>query len=100
AEVVAQAGQRKLCRPLEKGIRLMKWLVCLTVLLSALWLVTSPVAADAVREPIKLFNGKDLTNFYTFLVKYGKNNDPEKVFTVQNGMIRVSGNVFGRLLTP
>ena len=77
----------------------MKWLLSLTMFLSALLLVKSPVAADAVTEPIKLFNGKDLTNFYTFLVKHGKNKDPEKVFTVQNGMIRVSGKVFGGLVT-
>jgi len=41
----------------------MKWLLSLTMFLSALLLVKSPVAADAVTEPIKLFNGKDLTNF-------------------------------------
>jgi hypothetical protein len=41
----------------------MKLFVSLTVLLSVLLLVKSPVAADAVTEPIKLFNGKDLTNF-------------------------------------
>jgi hypothetical protein len=48
---------------------------------------------------VKLFNGKDLTNFYTFLKGYGKNNDPKKVFTVQDGMIRVSGEVFGCFVT-
>ena len=58
-----------------------------------------PTKADPVKEPIKLFNGKDLTNFYTYLDKYKKNNDPEKVFTVANGMIRVSGEVFGGFVT-
>src|SRR5262245_882902 len=64
------------------------------------------VKADAVTEPIKLFNGKNLDNFYTYLgppakgeKPYGKNNDPEKVFTVENEMIRVSGKVFGGLIT-
>ncbi len=57
------------------------------------------VQAEDVTKPIKLFNGKDLTNFYTFLAKYGKNKDPEKVFTVKNGMIRVSGEVFGCFIT-
>jgi hypothetical protein len=62
--------------------------------------------AIPVTAPIKLFNGTDLTNFYTYLgapgkgeKAYGKNNDPEKVFTVENGMIRVSGKVFGGLIT-
>ena len=59
----------------------------------------SLTAADPVKEPIKLFNGKDLTNFYTYLQKYGKNNDPEKVVTVRDGMIRVSGQVFGGFVT-
>jgi hypothetical protein len=56
--------------------------------------------------PLKLFNGKDLTNFYTWLgppakgaKPYGKNNDPEHVFTVAGGMIRISGKVFGSLIT-
>jgi hypothetical protein len=67
-----------------------------------------PVSEEAIIpvQPIKLFNGKDLTNFYTYLGSpgkgakpYGKNNDPEKVFSVHRGMIRVSGKVFGGLIT-
>lgn len=58
-----------------------------------------PLRADTVTEPIKLFNGKDLTNFYTYLRKLGKNNDPSKVFTVKDGMIRVSGEIFGCFTT-
>jgi len=66
---------------------------CLTVL-------TQLVAgADEIVKPVKLFNGKDLTNFYTWLKGYGKNNDPKKVFTVEDGMIRVSGEVFGCFVT-
>src|SRR5690349_4642155 len=45
-------------------------------------------AADEKDATIHLFNGKDLSNFYTYLgappnskKPYGKNNDPEKVFT-------------------
>src|SRR4051812_19265674 len=56
-------------------------------------------AADEVKAPIKLFNGKDLTGFYTYLAKHGKNKDPEKVFTVQDGMVRVSGKIFGAFIT-
>jgi hypothetical protein len=62
--------------------------------------------ADTPGETIRLFNGKDLTNFYTYLgaplnskQPYGKNNDPEKVFTVHDGMIHISGKVFGGLIT-
>jgi hypothetical protein len=59
----------------------------------------SSVHAENVTAPTKLFNGKDLTNFYTYLRKLGKNNDPSKVFTVEGGMIRVSGEIFGCFTT-
>lgn len=80
------------------------------LVLASLLLVPG-LRAEPVKQPIKLFNGKDLTNFYTWLnapkspdqkektQAYGKNNDPEKVFTVQDGMIRVSGKVFGCFTT-
>jgi hypothetical protein len=76
--------------------------------LFALGLVLAgPIAsADAQDGTISLFNGKDLTNFYTYLgppqkgaQPFGKNNDPEKVFTVHDGMIHVSGKVYGGLIT-
>ena len=55
--------------------------------------------AEPVTKPIKLFNGKDLANFYTYLRGHGKDKDPEKVFTVQDGAIRVSGEIFGCFTT-
>jgi hypothetical protein len=74
-------------------------------LLTGLVLCWPAPAADGPKG-IKLFTGKDLTNFYTYLGSagkgqkpYGKNNDPEKVFSVHDGMIRVSGKVFGGLIT-
>jgi len=55
---------------------------------------------------VHLFNGKDLTNFYTWLAApqgekkpLGKNNDPLKVVTVVDGAIRVSGEVYGAFTT-
>lgn len=56
-------------------------------------------SADAVKEKIILFNGKDMTNFYTYLKGIGKNKDPKKVFSVQDNMIHVSGEVFGCFTT-
>ena len=44
---------------------------------------------------IHLFNGKNLDGWYTFLKGEGKNTDPNKVFTVHNGDIRISGEEFG-----
>ncbi len=54
----------------------------------------------------QLFNGRDLTNFYTWLgprpgekEPIGRNADPLGVFQVKDGMIRVSGEVFGYFAT-
>ncbi|TMQ35180.1 MAG: DUF1080 domain-containing protein [Planctomycetota bacterium] len=77
------------------------------VLLGAAFVLALPaVPADGGQGVIHLFNGKDLTNFYTWLgapakgeKPYGKNNDPEKVFTVHDGMVHVSGKVFGGFIT-
>jgi hypothetical protein len=64
------------------------------------------ISADDRAGTQHLFNGKDLTNFYTYLTApekgqkpYGKNHDPEQVFTVHDGMVHVSGKVWGGLIT-
>jgi hypothetical protein len=62
-------------------------------------LALSGPAADTPKETIKLFNGKDLANFYTYLRESGKNNDPKRVFSVVDGVIRISGEVWGGLVT-
>jgi hypothetical protein len=49
-------------------------------------------------DPIFRFNGSDLTGFYTY-TKENKYNDPNHVFTVQDGMIRVSGEEWGGFAT-
>lgn len=67
--------------------------------LAALLSSALPDAAGQTDGTIKLFNGKDLNNFYTFLKGVGKNKDPHKVFTVADGMIRVSGQTFGCFTT-
>lgn len=55
--------------------------------------------AGAVEKKIKLFNGRDLKNFYTFLPSHGKNSDPEGIFTVHDRMIHVLGKEFGYVCT-
>lgn len=61
-----------------------------------------PTAKDA-GPTIQLFNGKDLSNFYSWLVDY-KYEDPDKVFSVVDQVdgapaIRVSGQRYGGLIT-
>lgn len=48
---------------------------------------------------MQLFNGKNLDGWYTFLKDKGRNNDPNKVFSVRNGLICVSGEEFGCITT-
>jgi hypothetical protein len=49
-------------------------------------------------EPIFQFNGKDLSGFYTW-TKPHKHDDPNKVFSVQDGILRISGQEFGGITT-
>src|SRR5438132_4550372 len=46
----------------------------------------------------KLFNGKDLTGLHTWL-KDTKREDPRKVFTVDDGLLHISGDGYGYLAT-
>jgi hypothetical protein len=48
---------------------------------------------------VKLFNGKDFTGFDVALKSKGINHDTDKVFTVENGIIHVSGDDFGGIVT-
>lgn len=47
----------------------------------------------------ELFNGKNLDGWYTFLQGRGKNNDPKGVFSVTNGVIHITGEEWGALVT-
>jgi hypothetical protein len=49
-------------------------------------------------ERIELFNGRDLQGFYTWLVD-SRRADPRGVFTVTNGLLRISGDGLGYLAT-
>lgn len=71
----------------------MKKLIVVSFILTFYW-------ADAQQKKMKpLFNGKDLNGWYSFLTTKGKNNDPEKVFTVDNGLLHISGKEFGYICT-
>src|SRR5947207_3348570 len=75
---------------------MLRWIIAIGIVLT---LGFVPVHADPVTKPIKLFNGVDLTNFYTYLRGEGKNKDSKEVFTVKDGAIRVSGEIFGCFTT-
>jgi hypothetical protein len=50
-------------------------------------------------KTIKLFNGHNLDGWYSFLKNRGRDNDPKSVFTVKDGMIRISGEEWGCITT-
>jgi hypothetical protein len=51
------------------------------------------------QDTIPLFNGKNLDGWYTFLKSRGKNDDPNKVFSVQDGLLKISGEEWGCITT-
>ncbi|MDR3261619.1 MAG: DUF1080 domain-containing protein [Tannerella sp.] len=48
---------------------------------------------------IDLFNGKDLTGWYTYTPKYGLDNDEEKAFNVTGGALHFAGESMGYICT-
>jgi hypothetical protein len=86
---------------------LLSWCGRLTLVVLA-WTASVAGAGEATapitpREPIVLFNGKDLTNFYTWEAKHGR-EDPDRVFTVVDQIdgapaIRMSGQHYGGIVT-
>lgn len=50
-------------------------------------------------KPVPLFNGKNFDGFDILLEKHGLNNDPDKVFQVEKGVLHISGEEFGGLVT-
>ncbi|MGH9661794.1 MAG: 3-keto-disaccharide hydrolase, partial [Bryobacteraceae bacterium] len=63
------------------------------LLLLSAFVVIAPGAA------VRLFNGKNLDGFDTFLRDKGLNRDPDGVFRVQDGAVRVSGTEYGYFIT-
>ena len=57
-----------------------------------------PESISPTDKVIRLFNGKDLTGLYTWLKASGR-QDPQKAFTVEDGVIHVSGEGMGYLAT-
>lgn len=46
-----------------------------------------------------LFNGKNLNGWYSFIKSKGKNNDSNQVFTVNDGILKITGKDFGYIVT-
>lgn len=70
-----------------------------SLVLSLLIAIFIPFAGTAQKKRIKLFDGNNLDHWYVYIAGKGKNNDPDKVFTIHNKMIRISGEEYGCLTT-
>src|SRR5205085_463425 len=60
---------------------------------------TAALAPARAAEPVALFDGKDTAKWSTFLRDHGRDKDPNGTFTVRGGVLRVSGQDFGGLVT-
>jgi hypothetical protein len=66
--------------------------------------VTVVATGQAPRVPahgraVRLFDGRDLKGFDTFIRDEGLNNDPHRVFTVEKGILHISGTEMGYIIT-
>ena len=53
----------------------------------------------AANGQVVSFNGQTLQGWYRFVITKGINNDPEKVFQVENNLLHISGKEFGYICT-
>jgi putative membrane-bound dehydrogenase-like protein len=67
--------------------------VQMIVVVAGLFLCTGAGLAESKDSGwISLFNGKDLSGWYTFLNTHGTNKDPDGIFTVEDGVIHAYKN--------
>jgi len=74
------------------------WLPFALVAISAQGRTVNASEPIAPQQVIELFNGRDLSGWTTWLVDT-RGEDPREVYTVHDGMIRISGDGFGYLST-
>jgi hypothetical protein len=68
--------------------------------ISCLFMLSGETTAQSKRsKTVRLFNGRNLDHWYKFVEKRGRDNDVKNVFTVENGLIHVSGEEYGSIIT-
>jgi hypothetical protein len=92
---------RRLTRP--RHARIVAGLIAATCVVAAAPVHAHPQPAATSPGVVSLFNGKDLSSFYTWLVG-DHYSDPDKVFTVVDNVdgapaIRISGQKYGGITT-
>jgi len=69
------------------------------MLQSTVFLVKNVEPVFLRKEFISLFNGKDLSGWYTWLEEKGRDNDPDNIFTIQDETLRILGKELGYVMT-
>jgi len=62
-------------------------------------LIASRMLAAEPSTTLQLFNGHDLSGWYSMLEKQGRDRDPNHNFVVENGVIHILGQDFGYIAT-
>src|SRR5258708_35989695 len=73
----------------------MKTIISIILCASAALAASNPKLGPKIR----LFNGKNLDGFYTFLEKQGKNHDPDEVVGGENVAVHVARAELGNCIT-
>lgn len=84
-------------RPEHSLLSGFRWVALSAAAAMALHSSAAPARPEA--QAIELFNGRDLTGWYSYLEKIGRDEDPHGNFKVENGEIHVLGQDFGYLAT-
>jgi hypothetical protein len=71
----------------------------MTRALGLLTLLAATLLPARAAEPVALFDGKGTGKWYTFLRDHGKDKDPNGNFSVRDGILRISGQDWGGLVT-
>lgn len=80
-------------------------LICVHLVVLMVFVAGEPAFSQELREVPphgklkRLFNGKNFKGFDTLLQQHGINSDPNKVFQAQDGVLHISGEEFGGLVT-
>jgi hypothetical protein len=74
------------------------WVAGMLLLLLMLTLAAR-APAQSEPQPIHLLSGNDLSPFYPFLTNSSAGSDPDHVFTLTNGVLRITGQHYGYLAT-
>ncbi|MCE6989696.1 DUF1080 domain-containing protein [Dyadobacter sp. CY323] len=77
----------------------MKIKVLFVPFLICLLFVSENSTAQSKGKTIKLFNGKNLDGWYKFVQNRGKEKDVKNVFSVEKGLIHISGEEYGSIVT-